>query len=84
MAALVVLPLIVAGLFCLSVVRWAPVFDSCRVFYRIHNVVDDSLRCHVFSALNVATIVLFVVATIAALAWSYLFLHVRRNDTANS
>jgi len=65
-------------------VRRAPLFDSCRVFYRIHNVVANSLRCRVFSTLNVATIVLFSVAAICALTWTFLLLHRRRNGMARS
>jgi hypothetical protein len=84
MATLVVSVLILAGLVCLCIIWWAPLFDSCRVFYRTHNVAADTLRCRAFSALNVAMIVLFIVAAVAALAWSFLLLRGCRNGTAST
>jgi hypothetical protein len=84
MAALVVSVLVLAGLACLYIIWWAPQFDSCRVFYRTHNVAADTLRCRAFSVLNVATMVLFIVAAVAALAWSFLLSRGRRNGTAST
>jgi len=81
---LVVSALVLAGISCLLMVRRAPLFYSCRVFYRIHNVVADSFRCRVFSTLNVAMIVLFIVAAICALTWSFLLLHRCRNGMARN
>jgi len=84
MTRLVVWVLVTAGVCCLFVVRWAPQFDSCRVLYRTHNVVADTLLCRVFSSLNVAMMVLLIVAVIAALTWSFLQLRGRCNGTTST
>jgi hypothetical protein len=83
MAAFVVSALMLVGFSCLFMVRWAPLFDSCRVLYRTHNVAADTWRCRVFSVLNVAMIVLLVAAVIAGLTLSIL-LRGRRNGTAST
>jgi hypothetical protein len=44
--------LVVVGIASYSVALTLPAFRPCRVFYRVHNPVQDTLACHVFTLLS--------------------------------
>jgi hypothetical protein len=76
------LALAAAVVFCDCLSRWLPVFGSCRVFYRTHNPIEDTILCRVFAILRVTDTILVFLA--AAVVWWAIFLswRARRNVTA--
>jgi hypothetical protein len=40
-------------------------FDLCRVFYRTHQTIQDSLHCQIYDGLNNAVVVLFLIGSVA-------------------
>jgi hypothetical protein len=53
---------------CGAAAEWLPAFAACRILYTTHNPVQDTIRCHVYTALGLSSIVFFVVGLIAGLA----------------
>jgi hypothetical protein len=53
-------------------------FAPCRVAYRIHQAVQDSLACHMYSAIGTASLLLLVAAAVSALTAGVLVV-LRRN-----
>jgi hypothetical protein len=52
-------------------------FAPCRVLYRIPQAVQDSLACHIYSAISLASL-LFVVAAVASGVTAAVFAFFRR------
>jgi hypothetical protein len=61
--------------------RWLPVFGSCRMFYRTHNPIEDTLLCRVFAILRIAEIILVFLAT--AIVWWAIILSQRARRNVN-
>lgn len=52
------------GAVCLSLAQFLPVFAPCRVLYRVHDPVQDSVTCRIFSALGLVGLALLLIGVI--------------------
>jgi len=52
-------------------------FAPCRVLYRIHQAVQDSLACHMYSAIGTASLLFLVATVVSAVAAAILVLRRR-------
>lgn len=57
-------------------------FAPCRVLYRVSQAVQDSLACHIHSALGLASL-LFVVAAVGSATAAGILALYRRTKTLN-
>jgi hypothetical protein len=55
-------------------------FAPCRVLYRVPQVVQDSLACHIYSAINLASL-LFVAAAAGSASVAGILVLLRRTGT---
>ena len=60
------------GAISLGAVCLLPVFEPCRILYRTHNPVQDTVACKVFTALNVVWPASFLIGCVAAITATYL------------
>jgi hypothetical protein len=68
----------VLGLTLLAVAFRAEAFEPCRMRYRLPQAVQDSLACHVHSALGIAAL-LFLAVAVGAGAVAVIFACFRRS-----
>jgi hypothetical protein len=66
------------GLAMLAVTSLAEAFEPCRMRYRLPQAVQDSLACHVHSALGIAAL-LFLAAAVGVGAVAVIFACFRRS-----
>jgi hypothetical protein len=64
--------LLAFGAVCLALAQWLPVFEPCRLEYRIQNAAQDSTACQSFIALRLCGIALLLLeaATLVVIACS--------------
>jgi hypothetical protein len=58
-----------AGIF---LVVWLSAFEPCRALYRVHNAIQETVQCQVFSAVGFIGIILLSVGSITGVISAYL------------